>query len=302
MNRVAVFGGLGNQMFQYALAIAMDASGIPTKISVNDYLLNRHYQGFELLKAFNVAMPIHDRLKVYTMSRFRPILMDVNSYYFRKFITWLLINKSNVYKETMEYSYDEGVFNQDSAFFVGTWQSIKYFENQDTLIREIFNFNKPHDKINLKLASEIQYKNAVAVHVRRGDFTRPKLADSRMLFDSVNYYYEAFKIINSRVENPMFYIFSDDIKWAKENFKCSNFVFVSHNKGANSYLDMYLMTLCKHFIIANSSFSWWAAWLSENKNKNVIMPSPWVNKMECEEICPKGWLALNTSSAKSQLV
>ncbi|REG76920.1 alpha-1,2-fucosyltransferase [Algoriphagus antarcticus] len=302
MNRVAIYGGLGNQMFQYALAIAMDASGIPTRISVNDYLVNRHYQGFELLKAFNVAIPIRDRFRIYAMNRLRPILVDVNISLVKSITTKLLISSSNVYKEPMEFSYDENVFEQESSYLVGTWQSLKYFESQKKLIKEVFNFNKPRDPFNLKFVNDIESRNSVAVHVRRGDFTKPELSDSRMLYDSLNYYHEAFTIINDSVDNPVFYIFSDDIQWAKENFKGFNFVFVSHNKGSKSYLDMYLMSLCQHFIIANSSFSWWAAWLADNPGKKVIMPRLWVNKMDCSSIYPEDWISLDVNSVKSSIL
>jgi hypothetical protein len=302
MNRVAIFGGLGNQMFQYALAIAMDASGIPTKISVNDYLLNRHYQGFELLKAFNVPIPIGDRLRVFAMNRVRPMLLDLDIPYAQDLIRRIFTKSRNVYREAQEYSYDEKVFEQESAFLVGAWQSISYFESQHLLIKEVFNFNKPKDIVNLSIASEIRKNNSVAVHIRRGDFTNPELAESRMVIDSLSYYREALKLIYESVDNPIFYIFSDDIKWAKENFKGSKFIFLSHNKGTNSYLDMYLMTLCKHFIIANSSFSWWGAWLAENKQKKVIMPLPWVKNLDCNGIYPKGWTALEIKSQKQELV
>lgn len=301
MNRVAIFGGLGNQMFQYALAIAMDASGIPTKISVNDYLLNRHYQGFELLKAFNVPIPIHDRFKVFAMKKLRPVFVDVNTSYIRQIMTKMFLDSNNVYRERLEYRYDPKVFEQESSFLIGTWQSLNYFESQNDLIREVFNFNKPKDIPNIKIANEIQAKNSVAVHVRRGDFMKPGLAKSRMVIDSIDYYHSAFSIINDTVENPTFYIFSDDIQWARENFKGKNFVFLSHNQGANSYLDMYLMSLCSHFIIANSSFSWWAAWLADNDEKQVIMPSPWVKNMECTDIYPEGWTALEVRSSEVQL-
>ncbi len=302
MNRVAIFGGLGNQMFQYALAIAMDAGGIPTKISVSDYLLNRHYQGFELLKAFNVPIPIEDRVRVFAINQVRPMLLDVNMSAVRALVKKMLVKKKNLYKEKEEYGYDEGVFEQNSAFLVGTWQSFKYFESQNELIREVFNFNKPIDTVNLTIAGEILKKNAVAVHVRRGDYMKPELAESRMVIDLLDYYDKAFKLMREYVENPVFYVFSDDIKWARENFKGSNFVFLSHNTGANSYLDMYLMTLCKHFIIANSSFGWWGAWLAENRQKKVIMPFPWVRNSSSEGIYPEGWTVLGVNSNKTELV
>src|SRR5690606_8274328 len=105
----------------------------------------------------------------------------------------------NVYKEIEEYSFDSNVFKQESAFLVGTWQSAKYFEAQNDLIREVFNFNKPKDLVNLKIAAEIIQKNAVAVHIRRGDYMNPELAKSRMVFGSLSYYQKAFEMMNEFV-------------------------------------------------------------------------------------------------------
>lgn len=301
MNKIAIYGGLGNQMFQYALAIAMDASGIPTKISINDYFLNRHYQGFELLKAFNVPMPIQDKLKVFAMKQVRPLIVDLNTVYLKNILSNLLSDNNNIYREKEEFVYDEEVFLQKSSFLVGTWQSIKYFESQSDLIREVFNFNKPKDLVNIKIANDILKSNGVAVHVRRGDFMNPLIAKSRMVIESTDYYFKSFDIIREDVSNPIFYIFSDDINWAKEHFKGPDFVFVSHNKGVNSYLDMYLMSLCKHFIIANSSFSWWAAWLAGHEGKKIIMPKPWIKNVNCSDIYPKNWIALDVNQLAAQM-
>ena len=302
MNRVAIFGGLGNQMFQYALAIVMEANGIPTKISVTEYLLNRHHQGFELLKAFNVPIPIRDRIKVFAISRARQVLVNVNTIYFRQMLTKILHSGNNIFHEAKEYTYDKRVFEQENSFLIGTWQCIKYFESQKELIREVFNFNKPGDTLNLRIANEIQSKNSIAVHVRRGDFTTPGMSNSRMVIDSNSYYDKAIELMNMTIENPVFYIFSDDITWAKQRLKGSNIVFISHNTGSNSYLDMYLMSLCKHFVIANSSFSWWAAWLAENKDKKVFMPRPWVKNADCSGLYPSGWSVLEANPSKVELV
>lgn len=302
MNRVAIFGGLGNQMFQYALAISMDAEGIPTKISVNDFLLNRHYQGFELVKAFNVPLPIFDRVKASVMTKIRPLFVDTNPGFVKNTLSRLLLKSNNVFQEKMEYHYDEEVLRQSSSFLIGTWQSPRYFESQQQLIREVFNFNKPHDDINMQMSGEIANSNAVAVHVRRGFYLEPTLTRSRMVIDSSDYYYKAFDVISQQVDNPVFYVFSDDIEWAKRNLRGRKFVFVSHNKGANSYLDMYLMSLCKHFIIANSAFSWWPAWLSSNENKIVVLPKPWIRETDCPSIYPNNWLAVSVLSDQMQLV
>jgi hypothetical protein len=302
MNRVAIFGGLGNQMFQYALAISMDANGIPTKISVNDFLLNRHYQGFELVKAFNVPLPIFDRMKASIMTKVRPLFVDTNPGFVKNTLSRLLLKGNNVFQEKMEYHYDEEVLRQSSSFLIGTWQSPRYFESQQQLIREVFNFNKPHDDINMQMSGEIANSNAIAVHVRRGFYLEPTLTRSRMVIDSSDYYYKAFDVISEQVDNPVFYVFSDDIEWAKRNLRGRKFVFVSHNKGANSYLDMYLMSLCKHFIIANSAFSWWPAWLSSYENKIVVLPKPWIRETDCPSIYPTNWLAVSVLNDQMQLV
>lgn len=302
MNRVAIFGGLGNQMFQYALAIVMDSNGIPTKISVNDYLLNRHHHGFELLKAFNVPIPIRDRMKVYVVSKARQVFVDVNLVYVRRLISKIFSTSKYMFNETMEYSFDERVFEQENSLLIGTWQCFKYFESQEDLIREVFNFNKPIDPLNLKLSKEIKSVNAIAVHVRRGDFLNPGMSNRRIIIDSKDYYQNAFDIMSNSVENPVFYVFSDEISWAKQNFKGENFKFISHNIGSNSYLDMYLMSLCKHFIIANSSFSWWAAWLAENKKKKVIIPSPWIKGSNCKGLYPKDWVVLESQPEPLELI
>lgn len=280
-------------MFQYALAISMDAEGIPTKISVNDFLLNRHYQGFELLKAFDVPMPIVDRWRASLMSRVRPLLMNAGSGLVKNTLSKLLLSSSNEFHEKLEYQYDEEVMQQRDSHLIGTWQCPKYFESQQQLIREVFNFNKPHDDLNLKFSTEIAASNAVAVHVRRGFYLEQSMSRSHMVIDSSDYYYKAFDLISQQVKNPVFYVFSDDIAWAKRNLKGGRFVFVSHNRGANSYLDMYLMSLCKHFVIANSAFSWWPAWLAPNQDKVVVVPKPWVRESDCPSIYLGNWQAID---------
>jgi len=302
MNKVAVFGGLGNQMFQYALAISMDADGRPTQICIDDFLINRHYQGFELIKAFNVPLPISDRIKASVMGKVRPLFIDRSTGFVKSALARLLTCNSNVYREKQEYCFDPEVLSQQKSFLVGTWQSPKYFENQEQLIREVFNFNTPSDRTNLQVSNEIANSNAVAVHVRRGFYHEPALARSRMLIEPYDYYYRAFDIICQQVTDPVFYVFSDDIEWAKREFRGDNFIFVSHNTGPNSYLDMYLMSLCKHFVIANSAFSWWPAWLSSNKDKIVIAPKPWARAVDCPSIYPSEWLAIDVLNHTMELV
>jgi hypothetical protein len=113
---------------------------------------------------------------------------------------------------------------------------------------------------------------------------------------NLDYYNKAIKIIINKVENPIFFIFSDDINWCKENIKIKDheIIYVDWNVGDNSYIDMQLMSTCKHNIMANSSFSWWSAWLNKNKDKIVISPYKWFNSddMDCSDLIPESWIRI----------
>ncbi|WP_296620315.1 alpha-1,2-fucosyltransferase [Marivirga sp.] len=294
MNKVSIYGGLGNQMFQFALAIVLDVEGIPTKISIRNFFVYNHHQGFELSKVFSVPLRPIDKIKISFLEWGAP-------FWKLKIVRWLmnkvivLYDKSDNPKffEKQEFIYNSSVFNQKNSMIIGTWQSEGYLKNHQNLIREVFNFNKPKDYKNSILSKEICNSNSVAVHVRRGDYTSQEWKSSHMVITDNKYYKDSISKLRSELDNPIFYFFSDDISWVKKNFKGDDFVFVSHNKNGNSYIDMYLMSLCKHFIIANSTFSWWAAWLSNNPDKLVIMPEPWLKNIQTPGIYPESWLPVS---------
>jgi Glycosyl transferase family 11 len=176
----------------------------------------------------------------------------------------------------------------------GYWQSEKYFIDCSKLIRKDFTFKNELDSYNLKLKSKIDKTNSVSIHIRRGDYVNNLNTNATHGLCSIDYYIKAVNYITERIESPYFFVFSDDIEWAKKNimlnFPCQ---FISHNIGSKSYLDMQLMSLCKHNVIANSSFSWWGAWLNSNDNKIVIAPRKWfaVNTDICDLI-PSNWISL----------
>lgn len=161
-------------------------------------------------------------------------------------------------------------------YFCGCWYETEYIkENKEDLIRE-FQFPKIIDKNNLEIAKKIQETESVSIHVRRGDY------QSSSLFGNVctlEYYNEAIKYIKTKIKDPVFYIFSNDIEWCKKNLKIEeeHYYITWNNKKENNFRDMQLMTLCKHNIIANSSFSWWGALLNRNSDQVVIYPEKWVN-------------------------
>jgi hypothetical protein len=153
-------------------------------------------------------------------------------------------------------------------------------------------------KIYLRLRGleikKIENNNSVSIHVRRGDFFKNKKRIQRYGNICTNSYYKkAINIIKHKINDPIFLVFSDDIDWAKQNFTGSNFIFVDWNKGKSSYRDMHLMSLCKHNIIANSTFSWWGSWLNNNENKVVISPSKMNNKhKDFSQLFPEKWVRI----------
>ncbi|MEB2782621.1 alpha-1,2-fucosyltransferase [Algoriphagus sp. C2-6-M1] len=294
MNKVSIYGGLGNQMFQFALAIVLDVEGIPTKISIRNFFVYNHHQGFELSKVFSVPLRPIDKVKIFLLEWGAPVWkLKLVRWFMSRFINIYNKYDNSKFNEKGEFIYDSTVFNVKNSMIIGTWQSEGYLINHEKLIKEVFNFNKPKDYKNSTLSKKIFDSNSVAVHVRRGDYTSMEWKSSHMVITDPKYYIDSIAKLRSKLVNPVFYFFSDDISWIKNNFKGDDFVFVSHNKNGNSYIDMYLMSLCKHFIIANSTFSWWAAWLSTNPDKLVIMPEPWLKNIQTPGIYPESWLPVS---------
>ena len=177
---------------------------------------------------------------------------------------------------------------------LGYWQSEKYFVERSETIRSDFTFRIPLDVCNRELVATLDRANTVSLHIRRGDYANNSKTKATHGLCSLDYYQAAVNYVAERVESPRFFVFSDDIAWAKENLKikfpCQ---YIGHNQGTNSYIDMQLMSLCKHHIIANSSFSWWGAWLNPNVSKIVIAPSRWFAKpTNVHDLFPPGWVML----------
>ena len=294
MNKIAVYGGLGNQMFQYALNIALNKKGISTKISFSGFLYNHHHNGFNLAKAFKLKIPFGLKLQQFFILNGGIIYNNkIAAFFFRNIITVLNKYFYKIYTEKKEFEYDYDIFLQRSTFFVGVWQVEAYFKAIEKDIFEAFTFKVPTDKKNKSIINAINNCNAVSVHIRRGDYLNENWAAKLVVIKNNTYYNNALKYIVEKVDNPQFFIFSDDVAWVKENLKIPDGIYVDFNKGQSSYIDMYLMSLCKHNIIANSSFSWWGAWLNKNSNKIVVMPSKWFNRDYCDGIFPTEWVTID---------
>jgi hypothetical protein len=212
---------------------------------------------------------------------------------------WLLkvykkLNFSNIYIEK-NLKFDEKFFLlKDNSYLDGYFQSEKYFVEMKEILRDEFSLVDQLPKKYSLLDEKIKSINSVAIHVRRGDYLSNK--DTLRIHGvcSIDYYTNAINLIKERVSDPIFYIFSDDINWVKNNLDLpENSEFIDGNENRPE-IDLTLMMSCKHFIIANSSFSWWGAWLSSFESKVVIAPTPWFDDANyvAEDIYSKQWIRL----------
>jgi hypothetical protein len=178
------------------------------------------------------------------------------------------------------------------TYLSGYWQSYRYFDDiADQLRTELTPLTPPTPK-DSKLIRSMISTNSVSVHVRRGDYITQKAAAAFHGNSSVEYYDKALAKICTLVQDPRFFVFSDDLGWVKNNMKFPGATnFVDHNDGDTAFQDLRLMSTCKHHIIANSSFSWWGAWLNPNDKKIVVAPSLWfADHRQTPTLIPKSWL------------
>lgn len=291
MVTILLSGGLGNQMFQYAAAKSL-AKRLDSALTIDTYSLTKKTKAtvrFYELDVFNITVPIKSTIKGKLFIKARPFIQKHRSF-FQHF---------GMLTDTYALQYEPVIEEMDgNVIMSGYFQSELYFKNIKSDIQEDFSFKKSLSGKNLELSEQITNCESVAIHVRRGDYITDMNASKNFVTCGKEYYQRAIDHITHNVQNPKFYIFSEDMDWIKENldFKVFPAIFIDWNRGKESHLDMQLMSLCKHNIIANSSFSWWAAWLNQNAEKIVIAPEKWFqdafkNKF-LESFYPQGWIKM----------
>lgn len=289
MKIVKYIGGLGNQMFIYAFSVAL------REIFRQEILVDTHYyksrnfhNGLEIERIFGIHLTeakLSDKLKM--------------SWYFPNYwIDYHLLGKLPARKNTVRELPGQKVNlellgDSSDKFYDGYWQSYQYFDSWRDVILKEFTFPKisMEDKLNFELNERLKNEeNSVGIHIRRGDYL--KNWKYRGLC-GIDYYQKAIAYILEHIKSPKFFLFSDDIDWVKENIspllKGFDVTFVNWNHSINSYKDMQLMAMCKNLIIANSSFSWWAAYLNQN-NPIVVAPEKWINSFMDFRIQYKDWI------------
>lgn len=277
-------GGLGNQLFQYAMAkniieskkcklLLDDTCGMfdsPRKFELNELnicgiktispRLSRKYNNYRrYCDAFMNSSKI-DKNKTFSSKIFR--------YGFER--------EEFVYQDNSNYNYLDGY-----------WQNTKYFYKIKSILNNEFSYKWNLSDIQEKYLFRINSTNSVGVHIRRGDYLN--LSNYYEVLDNA-YYAKAIDYINEIIIDPVFFIFSDDINWCKQNFKGDNFIFTDSEINTNAKEDFEMLKKCKHHIISNSTFSWWASWLSMNDKNITIAPSKWYKNDEQNRKCQKALL------------
>lgn len=280
-------GGLGNQMFQYSFFLELQK--IYPKVFV-DFKKIHHYgehNGYELGNVFGV----HFSPNQWLVSRFLLIPLLGN------LLKDLLFRTK--YRERDFYHFGPYAFLRNpaetagSARLSGYWQSERFFEHSEPEVRKAFAF--PIKKLNEKSRKiwEGMGEQSVSLHVRRGDYTLSANVPRFGGICTIDYYKRAIAYFRAKLENPTFYVFSNDMDWCRANLaQDGRFFFVDCNQKDESWQDLFLMSRCAHNIIANSSFSWWGAWLNSNSSKLVVAPERWCNDLSAPDAVPPKWIRL----------
>ncbi len=277
-------------MFQYATARSLaDRYNELLKLDISgfkDYTL-RHYE----LGDFNIRAEIADKkdLDFFMISTKRQSL-------------WQRIQKrvpfftsKMVFREA-SFTYDDRFCSLRAPVYLdGYWQTERYFAFNSEAIRQDFMPHIQLDERNREILSQIEIQNAVSLHVRRGDYVSDPRTNDFHGVCSLEYYHAAVRYIAKRVKQPHIFVFSDDYSWARNNLDLQYpSTFLNANSNDRGIFDMILMRHCQHHIIANSSFSWWGAWLNPSPDKIVITPKSWFNKAQRDtrDLIPQTWITL----------
>lgn len=293
---VKLMGGLGNQMFQYAVGLALaqrhkaplllDTSGYenmspedtPRPYVLNFYKIDEKIAGPKILAGVqpqNSAATIKDKVirRVKNGGKL-----------------WQIHEPSPSYYPYLEQA-------PKNSYLVGWWQNERYFASIRKTLLDEFRPRTPLTRYSQQILEQIETAPvSVAVHVRRGDYIANKNANKFHGLAPIEYYNSADKYFSKKFKPVLYVVFSDDIAWCKKNLKFSGqTIFVEPQKGRQDCEDIMIMSACNHNVIANSSFSWWGAWLNDNPKKIVIAPRVWFQDQQADkqtEIVPKSWIRL----------
>ena len=296
---VGVKNGLGNQMFQYAFGKLLEWKySVPVEFDImNEDFVSDMQTDMDVFSIGDYKIADKGQIKEFmpfSVARYKQEKRYL-SYIYYKLRRKLHPAKLVTEKFPSQYISDFDSLNTfHKYYFMGHWMNLRYFSGFEDRIRALFEL-KDNSFYDSDVAKEIigSIETPVSLHIRRGDY----LSSGFIEVAEMSYYQKAIALIKENVKSPVLYVFTNDPRWVEHEFKPDlPYKIVSGNTGANSYKDMLLMSLCKHNIIANSSFSWWGAWLNNNENKIVVCPKNWyaTEKLNTnvEQMVPDNWKRL----------
>lgn len=291
---VKLQGGLGNQMFQYAFARKLAYKhNVPLLLDKSSFEQTdlENTQRDYALRCFNIQERFASQKDISRFNKFK-IKKPEKLWFLYNFI----VANNLRYVSERQYNFDPKTnLIGKNAYINGFWQTEKYFLEIKNIIKNDFVLKKPFGSRAEMIATEIDNtKTSVSIHIRRGDFINNEKTRAYHGVCEKEYYNRAIKMICEKIHAPKFFVFSDDISWAKENMHFQFPVIYVSPKESKECEDLILMSKCHHNIIANSSFSWWGAWLNNNPQKIIIAPNKWVSssKLNTKDILPDSWIKI----------
>lgn len=296
MNLVVIklMGGLGNQMFQYATGRALaDHYYVPLKLDITGYE-NNPFRKYELpLMNIRAEIATPKELMAIGAHSAKKLLWEP---FIKKIFPKKNPNNKSFYLQEKSFMFDPEIRNFEPPIYLeGYWQSERYFSEIYSALQSDFSLKISLDKLNQLILNKIISSNAVSLHVRRGDYVSNPTTAQYHGVCPMDYYREAIDYMVKNTVNPHFFVFSDDMLWVADNLRIDHpRTLVQVNGEDRGAFDMALMKSCRHHIIANSSFSWWGAWLNPNKEKIVVAPKRWFNQADIDtnDLLPEKWVKL----------
>ena len=291
MKIVNILGGLGNQMFEYAMYLALRESHPEEEIVCTTHSFKGYglHNGFELDRIFGIKIK---EATYWQLAQLAYPFFNYNSW--RVMRHCLPVRRRTMTRGAIDIPFDfSQVTRNDSVFYDGYWQNECNFRHIRKKVLETYVFPDFTDERNRRLVELLKTEITVSCHIRRGDY----LKEPNMCVCTPSYYARSIREMNEKVKPTLYCIFSDDISWCRKNIqnlvgKDKRIVFIDWNKGQSSFRDMQLMSLCNHNIIANSSFSWWGAWLNVHEDKTVIAPKTWIKGAILNDPLCEDWIKI----------
>lgn len=283
---IELSGGLGNQMFQYALYKKFESLNKDVVMETSFFRSGQELRELELgifpVKYKEITDKEAASIRGYG---YQDSVLDKIRYK-------LTPKKYKVYIDKIG-PFQPEIFEMENVYLSGYWQNENYFKDIREIVCRDFSFSDELVECNKELCHTLENENSVSVHIRRGDYLTTENTRIHGNICTDAYYANAMNYIRESVENPQFYIFTDDLEWAREKYRGQNVMIVEGNRNDSSYVDMFLMSKCKHNIVANSTFSWWGAWLNSNPDKLVLAPPKWLNNFEEAQVACAEWILID---------